>query len=208
MDTNPTTPSRASPPQPQPLLRIPAPSPDSPSFAPNAFDAPAQYASSPNWYDRLFDVLLGEDESAPKNRIALLCQQCRLVNGLAPPGVKTLEQLGKWRCQSCGAWNGEENEAKRLVAVMKAKREADEREGWREVSRGDESGGEGEGDDEASKAAEKIEESGDEEEDVVEGSAEAEEKDSEKAGEGVAEVDTEGPKTRSKTKGKSSKKKS
>ncbi|OJJ50719.1 hypothetical protein ASPZODRAFT_86281 [Penicilliopsis zonata CBS 506.65] len=92
---------------------------DEPGFAPNAFSTssipaatpttPPQYIEHPNhWYDRLLDVLLGEDETQPKNRIVLICTSCRLVNGQAPPGVKDLAELGRWRCASCGAWNGEE----------------------------------------------------------------------------------------------------
>lgn len=90
-------------------------------FAPNAFSAPPQYSSRPDqprWYDRLMDVLLGEDETLPKNRMALICKHCRLVNGQAPPGIKRPEDLGKWKCGGCGGWNGEENEAKKLVAAM------------------------------------------------------------------------------------------
>lgn len=64
------------------------------------------------------DVLLGEDETLPKNRMALICKHCRLVNGQAPPGIKRPEDLGKWRCSGCGGWNGEENEGERLVAEM------------------------------------------------------------------------------------------
>ena len=64
------------------------------------------------------DVLLGEDETLPKNRMALICKHCRLVNGQAPPGIKRPEDLGKWRCLGCGGWNGEENEAEKLVAEM------------------------------------------------------------------------------------------
>ncbi len=64
------------------------------------------------------DVLLGEDETLPKNRMALICKHCRLVNGQAPPGIKRPEDLGKWRCGGCGGWNGEENEAEKLVAEM------------------------------------------------------------------------------------------
>lgn len=64
------------------------------------------------------DVLLGEDETLPKNRMALICKHCRLVNGQAPPGIKRPEDLGKWRCIGCGGWNGEENEAEQLVAEM------------------------------------------------------------------------------------------
>jgi len=90
-------------------------------FAPNAFSAPPQYSAvpdQPRWYDRLMDVLLGEDETLPKNRMALICKYCRLVNGQAPPGIKRPEDLGKWRCSGCGGWNGEDNEAEKLVAEM------------------------------------------------------------------------------------------
>ncbi|TVY84082.1 Endoplasmic reticulum junction formation protein lunapark [Lachnellula suecica] len=98
-----------------------------PEFAPNAFSAPAQYAQSGgmdvegHWYDRVLDLLMGEDETSPKNRIALICQNCRLVNGQAPPGTKSAADLGKWRCFSCGAWNGEEDEAAKAVKAMKEK---------------------------------------------------------------------------------------
>lgn len=91
-------------------------------FVPPAFarPPPAQYpqnqaAPESHWYDRIFDVLLGEDETAPKNRIVLICQVCRLVNGQAPPGTKTLSELGTWKCMSCGAVNGEMDEGKRIV---------------------------------------------------------------------------------------------
>lgn len=94
-------------------------------FAPNAFSAPPQYAQNAefnpggNWYDRILDLLLGEDETAPKNRVALICQNCRLVNGQAPPGTKSLAALGKWRCFGCGTLNGEEDEAVKVVQEMK-----------------------------------------------------------------------------------------
>ncbi|KAK7428083.1 hypothetical protein QQZ08_005322 [Neonectria magnoliae] len=116
----------------------PAPNPMEPSaeFAPNADFAPSAFlggtgplpppspmgnpqynttVSEPHWYDRIFDVLLGEDETALKNRIVLICQACRLVNGQAPPGTKTLSELGPWKCMSCGALNGELDEGKRIV---------------------------------------------------------------------------------------------
>jgi len=79
---------------------------EEPGFAPNAFPTPPQYIEQPRWYDRLLDVLMGEDETLPKNRFALICGNCRLVNGQAPPGTKDLEALGRWRCGACGAWNG------------------------------------------------------------------------------------------------------
>lgn len=69
---------------------------------------------------------MGEDETAPRNRMALICQNCRLVNGQAPPGTKSAADLGKWRCFSCGAWNGEEDEAVKAVKEMKEKIEQEE----------------------------------------------------------------------------------
>ncbi|KAK5082361.1 hypothetical protein LTR05_007507 [Lithohypha guttulata] len=99
---------------------------EEPGFAPNAFSqAPpsrAAYEHTSHWYDRILDVMLGEDEAQAKNRLALLCQSCRLVNGQAPPGVKTLEELGRWRCQSCGAWNGVQVETTKMVQEMAEKR--------------------------------------------------------------------------------------
>lgn len=72
-----------------------------------------------HWYDRVLDLLLGEDETSPKNRIILICKNCRLVNGQAPPGTKSLTELGKWKCFGCGELNGEEDEAVKAVQEMK-----------------------------------------------------------------------------------------
>lgn len=101
------------------------PQPGPPEFAPNAFSSMPQYergsesGAESKWYDRILDVLLGDDETSPKNRIVLICHNCRLVNGQAPPGIKHLEELGKWRCITCGAWNGEVDEGAKIVAEMK-----------------------------------------------------------------------------------------
>lgn len=95
-------------------------------FAPNAFGPGGEpptthYASSAtvvgesHWYDRIMDLLLGEDETAAKNRLVLICQRCRLVNGQAPPGTKTLEEVGRWKCMGCGEMNGTVDEGKRIV---------------------------------------------------------------------------------------------
>ncbi|KAL2062285.1 hypothetical protein VTL71DRAFT_6551 [Oculimacula yallundae] len=119
-------PSPYSSPKPQPRAQpVPVrPNPQA-EFAPNAYSAPPQYAQSAeliaggNWYDRVLDLLLGEDETSPKNRVALICQKCRLVNGQAPPGTKSLSDLGRWRCFGCGAMNGEEDEAAKIVQEMK-----------------------------------------------------------------------------------------
>lgn len=97
--------------------RPPSPGPASDRLQrPPAYPTPAMAPES-HWYDRVFDILLGEDETAPKNRIVLICSSCRLVNGQAPPGVKSLSEVGMWRCMSCGSANSEvaEDEGKRIV---------------------------------------------------------------------------------------------
>lgn len=74
------------------------------------------------------DALLGEDETAAKNRIVLICKQCRLVNGQAPPGTNSLAEVGLWKCMGCGANNGEENEGKRILKeVLGGRGESTER---------------------------------------------------------------------------------
>ncbi|CAK7273483.1 hypothetical protein SEPCBS119000_005679 [Sporothrix epigloea] len=99
-------------------------------FAPNAFGAdtlPAKvpggqyatpsdvYAGASHWYDRILDLLMGDDETMAKNRIVLICSSCRLVNGQAPPGTKSLAEVGYWKCMGCGVRNGEMSEAKKIV---------------------------------------------------------------------------------------------
>lgn len=118
-------PAGLSPPPPPSLMQSIEPGEE---FAPNAFSAPnrrapipqpsssSQYAAEgPKWYDRILDVVLGEDETQARNRIALICQNCKLVNGQAPPGVRTLEEVGRWRCSACHTMNGVESEEKRML---------------------------------------------------------------------------------------------
>ncbi|RMZ31424.1 hypothetical protein D0859_04440 [Hortaea werneckii] len=99
-------------------------------FAPNAYpmqpsrpppirQQSTQYAEGPKWYDRILDVVLGEDETQAKNRIVLICDSCKLVNGQAPPGARTLEDVGRWRCSACHAWNGVESEEKKIMSQIK-----------------------------------------------------------------------------------------
>ena len=112
--------------------------PDSPGFAPNAFSQPpptklTYEQQAPHWYDRILDVLLGDDETAAKNRLALLCSTCRLVNGQAPPGVNTLEQLGRWRCAGCGSWNGVESEGAKVVKELSQSSKLEDSQGWEKV---------------------------------------------------------------------------
>lgn len=49
----------------------------------------------------------------------MICSSCRLVNGQAPPGIKTSEELGRWRCGSCGAWNGQESETTQILSSLR-----------------------------------------------------------------------------------------
>ena len=117
--------------------------PESPGFAPNAFSSgvpppKSAYDKPSNWYDRIFDVILGEDETLAKNRLVLICSNCRLVNGQAPPGVQTLEQVGIWRCSSCGTKNGVESDTKTMVKQM-TEIVRDKHEDWQKTSRGTDS---------------------------------------------------------------------
>jgi hypothetical protein len=66
------------------------------------------------------DVLLGDDESRPGNRIALICAHCRLVNGQAPPGTKSLDEIGRWRCSECHQSNGKESVVQKMLQDVKA----------------------------------------------------------------------------------------
>ncbi|KAF8427820.1 hypothetical protein EV426DRAFT_369811 [Tirmania nivea] len=107
-------PGGAGSPQPSPTrttFSIPPP-PTAPAYppAPGAGDylAPQTDDGSHSWYDRLLDVLIGEDETAAKARYALICSSCRMVNGLAPPGTKSLAEIGRWGCARCGTMNGKD----------------------------------------------------------------------------------------------------
>jgi endoplasmic reticulum junction formation protein lunapark len=132
-------PDTETPISPQMLSQSPlAFSPDEPGFAPNAFNippptAPPTYEAGPSFLNRLLDLLIGEDEAAAKNRMALICSNCRLVNGQAPPGIRTPEELGKWRCSGCGAWNGIENEATTAVKQIAQQPNVDPNEDWEKV---------------------------------------------------------------------------
>jgi hypothetical protein len=139
----PVTPQHAPPP-PQTLSPTPQPPlQEAPGaeFAPNAFgsdltkqdsnSSPAAYPET-HWYDRILDALLGEDETQAKNRFVLICSQCRLVNGQAPPGARTLEDVGRWRCGGCSAWNGKEkpreDDVTNLVRNWEAERKKKDQE--------------------------------------------------------------------------------
>ncbi len=128
--------SRHLPPAQGPNAHPSSPAPPaevSAEFAPNAFGPhgpppPNPYPpmrltrSEANWYDRILDTLLGEDETAAKNRIILICGQCRQVNGQAPPGTKSLSEVGTWKCMSCNATNGELDEGQRIVREVLGER--------------------------------------------------------------------------------------
>ncbi|KAJ6779411.1 hypothetical protein PWT90_10844 [Aphanocladium album] len=50
---------------------------------------------------------------------------CRLVNGQAPPGTRSLAELGVWRCMACHATNGAVDEGKRIVDEVLASSQDD-----------------------------------------------------------------------------------
>lgn len=125
-----------------PAPRISNALPVTEEFAPNAFSTtppPAAEISSQSygqydnnlgggshWYDRVMDLLLGEDEMAAKNRFVLICERCRLVNGQAPPGTRQMSEIGMWKCMGCGKMNGEMDEGRRLVRdVLNARKPGD-----------------------------------------------------------------------------------
>lgn len=57
--------------------------------------------------DRLLDLIIGSDESElAENRYALICKQCLVHNGLAPPGCKDPFKVS-YICPRCGFLNGE-----------------------------------------------------------------------------------------------------
>jgi hypothetical protein len=53
--------------------------------------------------------------------------------------VKNLEELGRWRCGSCGAWNGEESEAKKVLESIKSQPPPTTDGAWESVSQHQES---------------------------------------------------------------------
>jgi len=136
---------------------------------PNAFPAAAQYERGDDgghagkWYDRILDVLLGEDETSPKNRTVLICRHCRLVNGQAPPGVRRVEEVGEWRCFGCGARNGTD-EGRKIVeeVIEEATGEAEAEVEVQEEGEGGGAGGKGESGEEEEVNEKEKAESGDE----------------------------------------------
>ena len=131
-------PAHAPPPNQRPLS--PADASPTAEFAPNAFDA--RPPAAPHWSDRLLDALLGEDETAAARRFALICRRCRLVNGRAPPGARSLADVGLWRCQGCGAVNGEAEDRRGDRRVEEDGEEEEEEEEGRVDTLAEEEGGE------------------------------------------------------------------
>lgn len=74
------------------------------------------------------DVIIGEDETSAKARYALICKNCRMVNGLAPPGTKDLSEMEEWGCARCGTMNGKKRKAGRRSSP-KVKQEEESSEG-------------------------------------------------------------------------------
>lgn len=60
------------------------------------------------------------------------------MNGQAPPGARSLEDVGRWRCGGCNAWNGKakpkRDSVSELVQSWEAERQAKEKELGRTTS--------------------------------------------------------------------------
>ena len=63
------------------------------------------------------------------------------MNGQAPPGIRSLEDVGRWRCGGCAAWNGKEivPDVGGLVEGWEAERRAREEDGHLSSEHGEES---------------------------------------------------------------------
>jgi hypothetical protein len=100
-----------------------------PAFHPSAFSPPpsptlAPQHQSKTFFDRVLDLLVGEDENAADHRYALICRHCRAHNGLAPPGERG-DEVG-YLCGRCGGWNGPEpNKGKEKSQGKEGKTEMD-----------------------------------------------------------------------------------
>ncbi|KAK4695406.1 hypothetical protein P7C71_g2344, partial [Lecanoromycetidae sp. Uapishka_2] len=69
-------------------------------------------------YTIVLVLVVGWREWGPTEFSAIAAGPTMLVNGQAPPGVLRLEDLGRWRCASCGTMNGEDAEAKKIIASI------------------------------------------------------------------------------------------
>ncbi|KDQ34229.1 hypothetical protein PLEOSDRAFT_1110894 [Pleurotus ostreatus PC15] len=101
--------------------------PPSGPLAPPSMPNPALTAFSPSpflatparkqWYDKLADALLGEDDQAPpSSRYALICEKCFKHNGLLP---EAMWQDAQFRCIKCDHLNASvrsKREARRSVS--------------------------------------------------------------------------------------------
>jgi hypothetical protein len=50
--------------------------------------------------------------------------------------VKSLEEVGRWKCGGCSAWNGVESEAANLVQEMRQKAQSEQVEGGESIGEG------------------------------------------------------------------------
>ncbi len=66
---------------------------------------------APTFLDRVLELIIGEDETSPAHRYALICQKCFSHNGLAPAGTNDVDAARiKYACPCCGFVNGVDKE--------------------------------------------------------------------------------------------------
>lgn len=101
-----------------------------------------QVAYVPKWYDRILDLIVGEDEYSSRQRYALICRNCKAHNGLAQPGEVPEDVV--YICPHCGTLNGHPKEKtqhdKEFEKESGKETEKEfEKESEKDISRGSES---------------------------------------------------------------------
>ncbi|KAL1925718.1 uncharacterized protein VTP21DRAFT_601 [Calcarisporiella thermophila] len=79
-----------------PLVRAPSPTNENPNQRPNTLQSTGQR----NWYDRLVDVIVGDE--GPETKYALICENCFSHNGLVLP--QEVDDI-QYFCPNCKHFN-------------------------------------------------------------------------------------------------------
>lgn len=109
----------------QPLTHRPSASTPNARIAPSTRPVPVQTPSGHfrppppeakpyerHWYDRLVDVIVGENEASPNSKYALICEKCSNHNGLALPSE--IDEI-QYTCPRCGFFNKSRRDKRRSL---------------------------------------------------------------------------------------------
>ncbi|KAI0942041.1 hypothetical protein AcW1_009635 [Taiwanofungus camphoratus] len=113
----PATPQRAAPPA---SPQTPMQAPMSPNLQQHLSPSPARPLPPPRkqWFDKLADAILGEDEGAPASRYALICGKCFAHNGLVK---ESMWEDAQYVCPKCGQFNASHRSQREARAVSKSR---------------------------------------------------------------------------------------